>query len=114
MFRQKIMHNAGKLSTLEFDVERYMQADLAHSSDGLDVPVCRAARTQVPYNSSMCSTTVDRLARIGDAIDELAAQAASAGHAGQADDIADRLAQLWAMIADLDPELARRLPGYGS
>jgi hypothetical protein len=74
----------------------------------------------------MCSTTGERLARIGTAIDELAAEAVAAragqgdglaGQAGQpdqADDIADRLARLWEMVADLDPELARRLPGYGA
>jgi len=60
----------------------------------------------------MCSTTGERLATIGNAIDELAAAAARAGQSGQAGDIADRLARLWAMVADLDPELARRLPGY--
>ena len=63
----------------------------------------------------MCSTTGERLATIGNAIDELAAAAATearAGQSGQAGDIADRLARLWAMVADLDPELARRLPGY--
>jgi hypothetical protein len=64
----------------------------------------------------MCSTTGERLARIGTAIDELAAEAmarAQAGHVDQADSIANRLAQLWAMLAELDPELAKRLPGYG-
>jgi hypothetical protein len=65
----------------------------------------------------MCSTTGERLVRIGSAIDELAAEAAAAeaagaGQPGPAGDIADRLARLWAMVADLDPELARRLPGY--
>jgi hypothetical protein len=62
----------------------------------------------------MCSTAGDRLARISIAIDELAADSAARAQPGQADDLADRLAQLWAMIAELDPELARRLPGYGS
>jgi len=60
----------------------------------------------------------ERLARIGVAIDELAGMARraeagdTAGQPGQVDDVADRLAQLWAMVAELDPELARRLPGY--
>ena len=31
---------------------------------------------------------------------------------GAADDVADRLAGVWAMMAELDPELARRLVGY--
>jgi hypothetical protein len=66
----------------------------------------------------MCSTTSERIARIGAAIDELAAESGHSrpgGHgdqADQADDISGRLAQLWAMVAELDPELARRLPRY--
>lgn len=82
----------------------------------------------------MCSTTGERIARIGVAIDELAAaarqteagsrhdresragQASQAGQGddvpGQADDVSGRLAQLWAMVAELDPELAKRLPRY--
>ena len=31
---------------------------------------------------------------------------------GAHDDVADRLAAIWAMLADVDPELAKRLPGY--
>jgi hypothetical protein len=63
----------------------------------------------------MCSTPAERLARIDAAIDELAAEAvagAREGQPGPADDIADRLAQIWAMVAELDPELTKRLPGY--
>jgi hypothetical protein len=72
----------------------------------------------------MCSTAAERLARIGTAIDELAAaalpgagegqpsQQGQPNQQGQPDDIAGRLAQIWAMIAELDPELSRRLPGY--
>jgi hypothetical protein len=86
----------------------------------------------------MCSTG-ERIAQIGLAIDRLAAETrATAGQEGQppgdgegapgsngqpareADRPADaaagapasRLAELWAMLAELDPELARRLPGY--
>jgi hypothetical protein len=61
----------------------------------------------------MCSTLEARLARIGAAIDEvaLAARAAAAGQ-GEAGDLADRVASLWAMIADVDPALAARLRGY--
>jgi hypothetical protein len=71
----------------------------------------------------VCSTTADRIARICAAIEELAvrpgardaasviapgtaAPEAADGHA------ADRLAAIWAMIAEVDPELAKRLPGY--
>jgi hypothetical protein len=63
----------------------------------------------------MCSTVAERLARVGNAIDELAAAALpGTGEcpSDQPHDITGRLAQIWAMIADLDPELAKRLPGY--
>lgn len=61
----------------------------------------------------MCSNMEARIAAVGEAIDEVAA----ALHAGAAsgaslDDLAGRLAQIWAMVAELDPGLARRLPGY--
>ena len=53
----------------------------------------------------MCSTLADRLARIERAIDELAGESGTA-------DVEDRLARLWQMVADLDPELSRRMAGY--
>ena len=59
----------------------------------------------------MCSNAVDRLARIGEAIDQLAAEAAGAGDDGPGR-VAERLAAIWAMMADLDPGLAQRLRGY--
>jgi len=65
----------------------------------------------------MCSNTAAQLARIGAAIDELAAtalQGAGKSPPGQPGDITSRLAQIWAMVAELDPELARRVPGYGA
>jgi hypothetical protein len=82
----------------------------------------------------MCSTTGGQLARICRAIEELAdrpaaggssaaaaaaepgrATASEAGDVAAGDDLAARLARLaaiWAMLAEADPELARRLPGY--
>ncbi len=61
----------------------------------------------------MCSTPVQRITR---AIDELAAQAdaARACDAGENDSgvVVNRLAELWAQLAELDPEVARRLPTY--
>ena len=68
----------------------------------------------------MCSTTDPRLAMIGTAIDELAeaaqAEAAGAGAGGSrpgtADTMAERVAGIWAMVADLDPGLAQRLSQY--
>jgi hypothetical protein len=79
----------------------------------------------------MCSTAGGQLARICRAIEELAdrsaargstpastaaepgqATAPEAGHGAAGDDLAARLAAIWAMVAEADPELARRLPGY--
>jgi hypothetical protein len=82
----------------------------------------------------MCSNTSGQLARICRAIEELAghsvtgdnASAGTAAEPGEAaapgpddtaaeDDLAARLARLaaiWAMVAEADPELAKRLRGY--
>jgi hypothetical protein len=49
------------------------------------------------------------LDRLGAAIEELAA---AAQRPGGAPDLAGRLARLWEMVAELDPELARCLAGY--
>lgn len=56
----------------------------------------------------MCSMPDPRLALIGTAIDELAEDAAGEG----VDTLHRRLAELWAMVAALDPELAQRLLCY--
>ena len=72
----------------------------------------------------MCSTPEVRLAEIGNAIEALAAEAAAryshgrpGDPAGQGDDagadhILTRLAELWARLAELDPDMATRLPRY--
>jgi hypothetical protein len=83
----------------------------------------------------MCSITDPRLALIGLAIDELAEAArVAAGDPGPGtpgptaegtmtqdsgsqdamarDTMAERVARIWAMVADLDPGLARRLSQY--
>ena len=65
----------------------------------------------------MCSITDPRLAMIGAAIDELA-EAARAWAAGPRpaadtpDTMAERVAGIWAMVAELDPGLAQRLALY--
>ncbi len=61
----------------------------------------------------MCSTPGDKLAEIGLAIDQLAADYPAALRDGQAGEVTDRLAGLWRMICELDPELARRRAAYG-
>ena len=83
----------------------------------------------------MCSTLEARLARLRAAIDEVAL-AARGGHTGldgnagvdgraepdgrtgldgntDPGELAERLASLWGMIAELDPALAARIHGYG-
>ena len=75
----------------------------------------------------MCSTAGGQLDWICRAIEELADRSAAAGsapasttaepgreagHGTAEDDLAARLAAIWAMVAEADPELARRLSGY--
>jgi hypothetical protein len=66
----------------------------------------------------MCSTAGDggleadgaaELDTLGHAIEDLAATA----HGAPPADVAARLADLWRMVADLDPDLARRVARYG-
>jgi hypothetical protein len=59
----------------------------------------------------MCSTREARLARISAAIDEVATAARGSGHADMTE-LADRVADIWAMVAELDPTLAARLHTY--
>jgi len=89
----------------------------------------------------MCSTPDARIALLGQAIDELARQMRTGTHRGAAggtrpdgagpggaqtsstgssdgetdagmEGVAQRLAAIWAMVAELDPGLAARLPRY--
>ena len=71
----------------------------------------------------MCSSLSAQLSLVCLAIEELAERSAggegtvaerrNVQDVGEADDhCAARLAAIWAMVADADPELARRLPGY--
>ncbi len=60
----------------------------------------------------MCSTPGERLARIGRAIDELATDSLAPRGAESDASMHARLAGIWDMVAELDPELARRVPDY--
>jgi hypothetical protein len=63
----------------------------------------------------MCSTSEQRIAEIGRAIDDLAAntrEAQARAERRDADQVVIRLAQLWGKLAELDPEVARRMPTY--
>ena len=65
------------------------------------------------YGSSMCSNDLPAglAARLGSAIDDLAANADAADPAEDSD-VAARLAAAWALIAEADPELAERTARY--
>jgi hypothetical protein len=76
----------------------------------------RSARAGlVGYPSRVCSTTGDAIDRIVAAIDQLASDALAArdaqGAAGEPE-LSRRVAGLWQMVSDLDPELARRAKRY--
>ncbi|HEY7143713.1 MAG TPA: hypothetical protein VH637_05650 [Streptosporangiaceae bacterium] len=60
----------------------------------------------------MCSTDDDRLAELGQAIDDLAARSQAQPGATSDKDTAGQVAYIWAMLAELDPELASRMAGY--
>ena len=64
---------------------------------------------RVRYDSSVCSNSGDAVDRLTAAIDQLASDVR-----GDASDpeLAARVAGLWQMVSDLDPELARRRLGY--
>jgi hypothetical protein len=57
----------------------------------------------------VCSTQESPLDALAHAIDDLAADSRDGAEPAH---LADRIARLWSMLADLDPELARRRPRY--
>jgi hypothetical protein len=58
----------------------------------------------------VCSTDEAALRRVAEAIDQLDADRRSADPA----DLAAQVAAIWAMVRDIDPELARLASGYAS
>ena len=64
------------------------------------------------YHSPVCSNTGDAIDRIAAAIDQLASDAQDAKAGVGEGELATRLATLWQMVSDLDPELARRARRY--
>ena len=69
-------------------------------------PVRAVGRSR--YRPSVCSIPDAALQDLARAIDELAADSAAASP-GQ---LAERIARLWGMLTELDPELARRRSAY--
>jgi hypothetical protein len=60
----------------------------------------------------VCSNTGDAIDRIVAAIDQLASDAHDLGDKASEDELTARVAALWQMVSDLDPELARRAQRY--
>ena len=71
-----------------------------------------APQIQAGYHSPVCSITGDAIDRITAAIDELASDARDARAGTSEDELTARVATLWQMVSDLDPELARRAQRY--
>jgi hypothetical protein len=57
------------------------------------------------------SRAEQRIAEIGQAINDLA-NMTGVNDPGDTEPIVARVAELWRLLADLDPEVARRLAGY--
>ncbi len=60
------------------------------------------------YPSTVCSSDRAALRRLVEAIDQLEADRAVAGSA----DLEARIAAVWSMVGEIDPELARLASGY--
>jgi hypothetical protein len=58
----------------------------------------------------VCSIDESALRRVAEAIDQLDADRKSADSAG----LEERIAAVWAMVREIDPELARLASGYAS
>jgi hypothetical protein len=74
-----------------------------------DSPDPRARHAPTGYRSSVCSIPDAALGSLARAIDELAADSHDGATPAQ---VAERIARIWGMVTDLDPELARRRSGY--
>jgi hypothetical protein len=60
------------------------------------------------YDSTVCSIDGGALRRVAEAIDRLEANRENTDAA----DLATRIAAVWAMVTEIDPELARLASGY--
>lgn len=74
----------------------------------------KQAARKIPagYHSPVCSRTGDAIDRIVAAIDQLASDTRDAKSEAGASELITRVATLWQMISELDPELARRAQRY--
>jgi hypothetical protein len=60
------------------------------------------------YDSTVCSIEGGALSRVAEAIDRLEADRQNTDAA----DLAARIAAVWSMVTEIDPELARLASGY--
>jgi hypothetical protein len=60
----------------------------------------------------VCSSAGDEIDRIAAAIDQLASDVRDANRDARQKELTARVAALWQMVSDLDPELARRAQRY--
>jgi hypothetical protein len=88
------------------------QADNAKQPAG---PAERRARSALAgYPSPVCSSRGDAIDRVAAAIDQLASDARDPDGTMLDGELATRIATLWQMLSDLDPELARRARRYAA
>jgi hypothetical protein len=62
----------------------------------------------------VCSKTGEAIERIAAAIDQLASDARDGQGETGSDELTARVATLWEMVSELDPELARRARRYAA
>ena len=75
-------------------------------------PEQAAPSIRAGYDSPVCSNTGDAIDRIVAAIDQLASDAHGTKAEVSENELTARVATLWQMVSDLDPELARRTRRY--
>jgi hypothetical protein len=74
---------------------------------------CAEAPARAPpdcYDSTMCSIDGGALRRVAEAIDRLEADRGNTDAA----ELEVRVAAVWSMVSEIDPELARLASGYAS
>lgn len=64
------------------------------------------------YHSYVCSNTGDAIDRIAAAIDQLATDAHDSTDSESDENLTARVASLWQMLGELDPDVARRAQRY--
>lgn len=78
-----------------------------------ELAACSASSDHAAAGGPATAASEDGAAQAGNACRAGAAdRAGPTRQAGRDDDDIARLAAIWEMVADADPELAKRLPGY--